>query len=103
MKKTLVTLAVLSSLALAGSGADLFKKCTACHGVNGEKKAMNVSKIIQAQDENKTIIALNGYKNGTYGGNMKMIMKAQVATLSDSNITTLAKYIKELKPKEIKK
>ncbi|CAA6808410.1 MAG: Cytochrome C553 (soluble cytochrome f) [uncultured Campylobacterales bacterium] len=95
MKKILITILVLSSCVFAS--ADLYKRCIACHGVNGEKKAMNASPVIQGYDENKTISTLKGYKDGTYGGKMKMLMKGQVASLSDEDIKSLASYIKTLK------
>ena len=37
--------------------------------------------------------ALNGYKDGSYGGAMKGLMKGQVAKLSDDDIKALADYM----------
>jgi len=39
------------------------------------------------------INALNGYRNGTYGGAKKSIMKGQVSRLSESDIIEIANYI----------
>lgn len=78
------------------SGADLFKVCSSCHGVNAEKKALNKSQIIQGWDAAKIASALNGYKDGSYGGAMKGLMKAQVIKLSDEDINVVSKYISEL-------
>ena len=44
----------------------------------------------------KIVQALNGYKDGTYGGVMKNIMKGQVATKTDAEIDALATFISNL-------
>ena len=77
------------------SGVDLFKVCSSCHGLNGEKKALNKSQVIQGWSEIQVLTALNGYKDGSYGGAMKGLMKSQVIKLSDEDITALSKYISE--------
>jgi cytochrome c553 len=40
--------------------------------------------------------ALIGYQNGTYGGKMKGIMKAQVNGMSKTKLKNLARYIDAL-------
>ena len=72
------------------SGADLFKVCSSCHGLNGEKKALNKSQVIQGWSEVQVSTALNGYKDGSYGGAMKGLMKSQVIKLSDEDIAILS-------------
>ncbi len=91
MKKVLVLLAVLglSSVAMA----DPYKKCASCHGANGEKSALNKSKIIAEMSKADIAAALHGYKDGTYGGPMKGLMKGQVAGLSEADITAIAEKI----------
>lgn len=76
--------------------ATLYKACASCHGANAEKKALNKSQIIKGWEASKTVTALQGYKDGSYGGAMKGIMKPQVAKLSDAEIEALAKYISNL-------
>ncbi|MBS9778978.1 MAG: c-type cytochrome, partial [Campylobacteraceae bacterium] len=44
----------------------------------------------------KTIKALTGYKNKTYGGAMKAMMYSQAGKLSDEQIDQLAEYISTL-------
>lgn len=39
------------------------------------------------------IESLNGYKNGTYGGALKGMMKGQVNNLSDDDINAIANQI----------
>ena len=87
---------VLAETTVTTSGADLFKACASCHGLNGEKKALNKSKVIQGWSKVQVSTALNGYKDGSYGGAMKGLMKAQVTKLSDEDVGILAKYISEL-------
>ena len=76
-------------------GKTLFSKCVSCHGANGEKVALNTSKIIQNMSKEEIINALKGYKDDTYGGKMKSMMKSQVEGLSEENIITIAEYLKK--------
>lgn len=77
-------------------GKVLFASCAGCHGQSGEKVALGKSAVIKGWDKQKVIDALNGYKNGTYGGAMKAVMKGQVATKSDAEIDALADFISKL-------
>jgi len=101
MKKiTKITLGlmVLASTAIAANdGVSLYKKCAGCHGINAEKKALGKSQIIKGWEEAKIVTALKGYKDGTYGGVMKGVMKGQVASLNEDQINSLAKYIATIK------
>ncbi len=100
MKKTILVLTTLFAVALmASDGASLYKKCAGCHGTKAQKKALNKSQVIQKWDEQKIADALHGYKDGTYGGAMKGLMKGQVATYSDEDIQKVAKYITTLSEK----
>jgi len=69
--------------------------CAGCHGANFEKKAMNVSKVVKDLTKEEIVTALKGYKDGSYGGAMKAIMKGQVAKLDDAAIEALAAEIKK--------
>lgn len=82
---------------ISADGATIFKACASCHGVNAEKKALNKSQIIQGWEASKIVTALHGYKDGSYGGPMKGIMKPQASKLSDAEIDAVAKYISGLK------
>lgn len=81
---------------LVAKGQGLFMKCASCHGANGQNPALGKSQIIKGWEVSKTVEALNGYKNDTYGGVMKGVMKGQVATLSDEDIKALATFISTL-------
>lgn len=75
-------------------GAALFAtKCASCHGLKAEKKALGQSQIIAGWSSDTVKAAINGYKDGTYGKNMKMLMKGQVAALSDADVSALAEFI----------
>lgn len=79
---------------VAINGATLFKqKCATCHGQAAEKSALNVSESIAGWEVSRTVDALNGYKAGTYGKNMKGMMQGQVKMISDAEIQALAEFI----------
>lgn len=87
----------LATSIFAADGATLYKTCATCHGAKGEKAALNKSQIIQGWSANKIIAALNGYKDGSYGGALKGTMTGQVKNLDAEAISSLAKYIETLK------
>jgi cytochrome c553 len=76
--------------------AIVFKACSSCHGVHGEKAALGKSKVIKGWSAQQVTDALNGYKDGTYGGSMKGLMKTQANMLSPQKIEILSKYISTL-------
>jgi cytochrome c553 len=77
-------------------GKTIYKACASCHGVNAEKSALGKSKIIKGWSESQIATALYGYKDSTYGGAMKGIMKGQVSKLSDEDIEVVSEYISTL-------
>ena len=89
MKKVLLLTSVLACIAFANR----YQKCIGCHGANGEKVALGKSKIMKDMTKQEIIDSLKGYKDGSYGGAMKALMKGQVATLSDTDIQTIAEKI----------
>lgn len=97
MKKSVMVLAVLVGLGSAAfaaeDGAALYKKCAVCHGMQGEKAALGKSKVIKEMSSAEIITALKGYKDGSYGGVSKGLMKGQVASLNDAQITAIATHI----------
>lgn len=74
-------------------GSALYKSCAACHGADGSKVALGKSEVIKGWSAQKTVDALNGYKDGTYGGAMKGLMSGQVKNLSSQDIEALAEHI----------
>ncbi len=72
------------------------RKCGGCHGASGEKAALGKSQIITGWEVAKTVEALKGYKDGSYGGAMKGLMASQVSSLSESDTNALAEHISKL-------
>jgi cytochrome c len=95
--KTLLMILGLSALLSAADGAALYKKCASCHGANAEKQALGKSRVINTLSKEEIVTALKGYKAGTYGGPMKALMKGQIASYNDEQITSVAEYIASIK------
>jgi len=93
MNKIIKVVAVASLLTTA-SFADT-TACKGCHGQDFEKKAMNVSKVVKDMSKEDIVKALKGYKDGSYGGAMKGIMKNQISKFDDAGIEALAEEIKK--------
>jgi cytochrome c-type protein NapB len=89
--KVLTLGSLLASSALYGAST---AACVGCHGASFEKKAMNVSKVVKDMSKEDIVKALKGYKDGSYGGAMKGLMKGQVASLSDADMASIADSIK---------
>ena len=78
IKQSIVALATLGLLSLSASAANT-TACAGCHGKDFEKSAMGKSKIVKDMSKDDIVKALKGYKDGTYGGGMKAVMKGQAA------------------------
>ncbi len=92
--KTFLMMLGLTAMLAAADGAALYKaQCASCHGMEGEKKALNKSQVIKDFSEDQFVAALKGYKDGSYGGAMKALMKSKAAPLSDDDIAAIAKAI----------
>ena len=85
MKKIVLGTLVLSVAAFAAVNLGA---CKACHGQNFEKKALGKSKIVANMTKAEVTASLVGYKNGTYGGPMKGVMKGQVAKYSEADLSS---------------
>jgi cytochrome c-type protein NapB len=94
MTKVIKVIALGSLLASSAAYAVSTAACAGCHGQHFEKAAMGKSKIVKNMSEADILVALKGYKNGTYGGAMKGLMKGQVAKLSDADMKAMAASIK---------
>jgi len=91
MKKVTVSVLVCSAVAFAGVNLGA---CKGCHGQHWEKKALGKSKIVKNMSQADIEKALLGYKNGTYGGAMKGVMKGQVARYSEADLKAAVADIK---------
>lgn len=88
MKKNIVFIAIIGIS--ASLMADAYTKCASCHGMNGERKALGKSKIIADMSKEDILSSLLGYKDGTYGGSMKGIMKSKVKNLTNADIISIS-------------
>ena len=52
--------------------------CMSCHGTDWSSKALGVSKDVSKMTKQEVSDALVGYKNGSYGGQMKNLMRDQI-------------------------
>ncbi|MBV5322127.1 MAG: c-type cytochrome [Sulfuricurvum sp.] len=96
MVKKILILSVLGfSSVMAADGAKLYgAKCAECHGTDG-KEASIAGKAIAGGSG--ALAKLIGYKNGTFGGDQKALMQGNVATISDSDLQSIASYVDTLK------
>ena len=73
-----------------------YAKCKGCHGADGKTKALGKSAVLAGQDKAALIDAINGYKAGTRNvAGMGMLMKGQVAAMSDADIEAVAEYLSQ--------
>ena len=84
--KLIMALSLIGLLAISVSADVNLKACAGCHGQAWEKKALGKSKVVSDMNATAISVALIGYKDGTYGGAMKGLMKGQVAKYSDTEL-----------------
>jgi len=89
MKKITKILAITALMSPAIYAANT-AACAGCHGANFEKVALGKSKVVKDMTKDEIVKALKGYKDGSYGGAMKGVMKGQVAKLTDKDIEEIA-------------
>ena len=99
MKKALLITSLVAGIAMADVNVG---SCVGCHGVNFEKVALGKSKVVSEMTAAEIETALNGYKDGTYGGPMKGIMKGQVTRLTEADIKEIGeKFGKKAETAEV--
>ena len=73
-----------------------YAKCKGCHGADGKTKALGKSAVLAGQDKAALIDAIKGYQAGTRNvAGMGMLMKGQVAAMSDADIEAVAAYLSQ--------
>ena len=88
------TAAVAAATESGPDGKALYAKCAGCHGADGKTKAMGKAPILAGQSAADLESKLAGYKAGTRNEHgMGMLMKGQVASMSDADIKAIAAYI----------
>jgi len=93
MKKIVITSVLALALASTLTAGVVAGKCMGCHGKSFEKKAMGRSAIVAEMTHANIAVALKGYKDGSYGGPMKGLMKGQVARYSDADLDAFSHTI----------
>lgn len=78
-------------------GKKIYNRCAICHGVKGQREALGKSAKISDLSEEDINKALLGYRNGTYGGGLKAVMKGQVKDLNEVQLKSVAAYIASIK------
>jgi len=86
MKKIVIATVASLALATASMAAVNGKACTSCHGADWTKAALGKSKNVAEMTHAEIATSLKGYKDGSYGGPMKGLMKGQVAKYSDEEL-----------------
>ncbi len=90
MKKIIVAATLLTACV---AFANPYAKCAGCHGADGSKAALGKSKVIKDMTKAEFVSALKGYKDGSYGGAMKGLMKGQVASMDEATMQAIADKI----------
>lgn len=92
MKKMVMSIVALGATTALMAGVNA-GACTGCHGADWSKAALGKSKIVSEMSHADIAASLKGYKNGSYGGAMKGMMKGQVAKYSDADLEAFAQTI----------
>jgi len=90
MKKILIAASLITAVV---AFANPYAKCAGCHGADGGKVALGKSKVIKDMTKADFVSALKGYKDGSYGGPMKGLMKGQVKTMDEATMQAIADQI----------
>lgn len=98
-KDKIASLATYISNMTTQLGEQLYTiRCAGCHGKAGEKAAFGKSGQLSKLSESQIVDILNKYRNGTYAqGTTQAAMKGRAISLSDHDVTALARYISTLK------
>ncbi len=92
MKKIVMGIVALTATTALMAGVNA-GACTGCHGADWSKAALGKSKNVAQMSHADIAAALKGYKDGSYGGPMKGMMKGQVAKYSDADLEAFAQTI----------
>ena len=92
MKKIVMSIVALTATTALMAGVNA-GACTGCHGADWSKAALGKSKVVSEMSHADIAASLKGYKDGSYGGAMKGMMKGQVAKYSDADLEAFAQTI----------
>ena len=78
----------------AADGEELYKKhCGGCHGLAGEKKAID-SKPLNQSSGDALAAMIKGYAEGSYGGKNKGIMLKVLGRISPEELAAVVDHMK---------
>ncbi len=95
----IATLTLGAGSALAGDAAAGKAKsavCAACHGANG-MATIKTYPNLAGQNKEYLISSLKAYKSKQRNGGLAVVMQAQAAALSETDMANLAEYYSTLK------
>lgn len=74
--------------------SELYLKCSKCHGLKANNTYMHITKPLVDLSESQIIKSLKYYQQGDQKYGYGLVMKKEVANLTDDEIEKLAEYIK---------
>lgn len=80
----------------AAAGAAKSAVCAACHGANGIATIKTYPNLA-GQNKEYLVSALKAYKSKQRNGGLAVVMQAQAAALSETDMQNLAEYYSTLK------
>lgn len=97
MKKTIGLLIIAGVVAAPNAMAEVdITACAGCHGKDFDRQALGKSAVVKGMSADEIATKLIGYREGTFGGPMKGVMKGPVSGLSDDDIRKMAEKIANL-------
>ncbi len=90
MKKVVKLLAITAVMSPAIYAANTAAVCRGVTVRTLKRQLLGSLKIVKDMTKDEIVKALKGYKDGSYGGAMKGVMKGQVAKLTDKDIEEIA-------------
>jgi cytochrome c-type protein NapB len=94
MKKLIFSIIALATIINAAWGTEIkLDACYGCHGKGFERRALGKSNVVADMNATEIEKSLLGYKNDTYGGPMKALMKGQIAKYTDEDIKKISEKV----------
>jgi len=90
IKQIIIAIATIGLLTISASASVDVHRCFGCHGTKMEKKALNISKVVNQMKKADIVTALTGYKDGSYGGAMKGLMKSMTRKFNNADIKEIS-------------
>ena len=103
MKRLLIACSAVACLFTFGvafaedDAAATFKaRCQSCHGADAGRSPSPGIDPIKGRDAAELLKELQGYKDGSFGGDRKQVMQGVVKQLSDEQMKSLADHVSKL-------